>query len=104
MSSPARRRPAAREDDPVAEQPGVEVEGALGSSVGLEHGQDQRHGSLLAVSCNHGCIACATRRLHVEIEQEIVLPVPREGMGSADRGGAARVVRERRRAGGGPGR
>src|SRR4029079_10735890 len=68
------------EDDPVAEQPRVEVEGALGAAVRLEHGRDQRHAGLLfAYRATNGLpYRNATRRLRVQIEREIVLPVPRE--------------------------
>src|SRR4029079_14982211 len=68
------------EDDPVAEQPRVEVEGALGAAVCLEHGRDQRHAGLLFTyrATNGLPYRNATRRLRVQIEREIVLPVPRE--------------------------
>jgi uncharacterized protein YndB with AHSA1/START domain len=68
------------EDDPVSEQPRVEVERALGPAVCLEHGRDQRHDRLLfAYRATIGLLhRNATRRLRVQIERKIVLPVPRE--------------------------
>ena len=59
----------AEEDDPLAQEPRVDVERPLAAAVGLDHHRDERH-----VTCNLTvAILHATRRLHMEVTREIVL-------------------------------